>query len=603
MRFLRNKTGNQYPVAIFHLSVKPISRSAGRSATAAAAYRAGEKIIDERTGEIHDYTRKGGVESADIVLPDGALEWATDRAKLWNAAELAEKRKDACVAREFEVALPAELSPAERRNLALNFAKDMANREGCAVDVAIHAPGKEGDNRNHHAHILRTTRKVEADGLGAKLDTEQAGRKRKDDLEQVRERWADLSNKALERAGHSARIDHRSLKKQGIDREPTVHLGPAASGYERRTGEPSRKRLDFGQEVAERLVRAREAGELERQGHQLDRSILDLSGDLAAAKAERDRPTVRAAGIDPRSAYHPDNIAKRAAQEAAPEKPAPLTTAERFELAKAEKQRLNAAKRPAEAERKPATAPPKLTLQEENALLLLGASAKKAQWDTSLKAERELYLGELTEQAYTKAVAGVALHQAHIDAKPMLFGREKWEEQRQGFENRDHANKLAWQQLKDGTYPFLSNDKEAVQEAVERRVSDKNPELARSIPKAVAALQEARERADALERGRQAQERAEKAKTQDLDKALSVFNVRALKREMKAFGHGDTGQQWNALPEPLRKAIEDYNRLPKEARPVVLERMRENMKRDPQAVEKLTQQLDQGKENDRGMSR
>jgi ATP-dependent exoDNAse (exonuclease V) alpha subunit len=276
-------------VAIFHLSVKPISRSAGRSATAAAAYRAGEKILDERTGEIHDYTRRGGVESADIVLPDGATEWATDRAKLWNTAELAEKRKDACVAREFEVALPSELSTADRRNLVLDFAKDMANREGCAVDVAIHAPGKEGDNRNHHAHILRTTRKVESDGLGAKLDTEQAGRKRKDDLEQVRERWADLSNKALERAGHSVRIDHRSLKEQGIDREPTVHLGPAASGYERRTGEPSNKRSQQEREASDRLAKAKESGELERESRQLDRSIFDLSGDLKSAIAERDR--------------------------------------------------------------------------------------------------------------------------------------------------------------------------------------------------------------------------------------------------------------------------------------------------------------------------
>lgn len=276
-------------MAIFHLSVKPISRSAGRSATAAAAYRSGEKITDERTGEIHDYTRKGGVESADIVLPDGAPEWATDRAKLWNAAELAEKRKDACVAREFEVALPAELSTDERRKLALEFAKDMANREGCAVDVAIHAPGKEGDNRNHHAHILRTTRKVEADGLGAKLDTEQAGRKRKDDLEQVRERWANLSNKALERAGHSVRIDHRSLKELGIDREPTVHLGPAASGYERRTGEPSDTRIRQELAANERLAKAKELGELERQSRQIDRSVIDLSGDLQAAKAERDR--------------------------------------------------------------------------------------------------------------------------------------------------------------------------------------------------------------------------------------------------------------------------------------------------------------------------
>jgi hypothetical protein len=171
----------------------------------------------------------------------------------------------------------------------VDFAKEMANREGCAVDVAIHAPGREGDNRNFHAHILRTTRKVEADGLGAKLDTEKAGRKRVDDLEAVRTLWANLTNERLRENGIEAQVDHRSLKAQGIEREPTRHLGPAASGYERRTGEPSWKRQEFEREAAERLARAKAAGELERQGHEADRSILDLSGDLNAAKAERDR--------------------------------------------------------------------------------------------------------------------------------------------------------------------------------------------------------------------------------------------------------------------------------------------------------------------------
>lgn len=241
---------NPFTVAIYHLSVKAISRSAGRSATAAAAYRAGVRITDERTGEIHDYSRKRGVEFADIVLPDGAPDWATDRARLWNAAEMAEKRKDACVAREFEVALPCELSPAERRRLVLDFAREMANREGCAVDVAIHAPGKGGDERNFHAHILRTTRIVEADGMGAKLDTEKAGRRRADDLEAVRKRWAELTNAALARAGISARVDHRTLEAQGIDREPTRHLGPAATGYERRTGLPSDKRIQRAKQAA-----------------------------------------------------------------------------------------------------------------------------------------------------------------------------------------------------------------------------------------------------------------------------------------------------------------------------------------------------------------
>jgi hypothetical protein len=223
------------------------------------------------------------------VLPEGAPEWAADRSALWNAAEKAERRKDACVAREYEVALPAELSAEGRRQLALDFAKEMADREGCAVDVAIHEPGREGDDRNHHAHILRTTRKVGPEGLTDKLDTEKAGRSRRDDLEGVRARWAELCNERLRDAGIEATVDHRSLKAQGIDREPTRHLGPTASAIERRTGDASRRRLDFDQAVTERLTRAKELGQLERERDTLQSSILDLSGDLAAAKTERDR--------------------------------------------------------------------------------------------------------------------------------------------------------------------------------------------------------------------------------------------------------------------------------------------------------------------------
>jgi hypothetical protein len=274
-------------MAIYHLSVKAISRSAGRSATAAAAYRAGVEITDTRTGEVHDYTRKRGIVSADLILPAGAPEWAADRSALWNAAEHAERRKDACVAREYEVALPSELPAEARRQLALDFAQEMADREGCAVDVAIHEPSKGGDNRNHHAHIMRTTRKVEAEGLGAKLDTEKAGRSRTADLEAVRARWAELTNERLRQHGIEATVDHRSLKAQGIDREPTQHLGPTATAIERRTGQTSRKRQDFDQDIAERLERAKAAGELERQSQALERSILDLSGNLEAAKTAR----------------------------------------------------------------------------------------------------------------------------------------------------------------------------------------------------------------------------------------------------------------------------------------------------------------------------
>jgi len=231
-------------VAIYHCSVKPVSRSAGRSATAAAAYRAGDAIADERTGQVHDYRRRSGVASVDIVLPAGAAASLAERSALWNAAELAEKRRDGCTAREYVVALPEELDAGQRRQLALDFAQALAARHGVAADVAIHAPGREGDQRNHHAHLLTTTRVAGPGGLGAKADIEKSGRNRKADLGATRLLWARLANDALERAGRPERIDHRSLADQGgNDREPTPHLGPSATMDMRRaqrTGEPAK---------------------------------------------------------------------------------------------------------------------------------------------------------------------------------------------------------------------------------------------------------------------------------------------------------------------------------------------------------------------------
>src|SRR3546814_483144 len=219
-------------MASFHLAVKAIGRSAGRSATAAAAYRAGVEITDERTGLVHDYTRKQGVEHSELMLPTDAPEWAADRERLWNAAELAETRKNATVAREYEIALPVELSADERRELALGLAREISERHGVAVDVSIHAPGREGDQRNHHAHLLTTTRRLGPEGLGEKtreLDQKQSG-----EVERWRERWAEMQNRALELANVPDRVDHRSHQRQGIEQEPTVHMGPSATAMERR---------------------------------------------------------------------------------------------------------------------------------------------------------------------------------------------------------------------------------------------------------------------------------------------------------------------------------------------------------------------------------
>lgn len=239
-------------MAIYHLSVKAISRSAGRSVVAAAAYRSGVALTDERQGIAHDYTRKQGVAAAFVVAPEGA-DWALDRDRLWNAAEAAEKRKDAKTGREYELALPAELDAAAREELARSFAAEVVRRYGVAADVAIHEPGREGDNRNHHAHILTTTRTVGADGMGVKTRSLDVSSTASVEVEQLREVWAKQVNAALERHQIGQRVDHRSFARQGIEQEPTVHLGVTASGMERKAArdEPDREPVtDRGQQNA-----------------------------------------------------------------------------------------------------------------------------------------------------------------------------------------------------------------------------------------------------------------------------------------------------------------------------------------------------------------
>jgi|SRR5579883_636138 len=221
----------------YHCSVKPVSRSAGRSVVAAAAYRLGERLQDERYAVLHDYTRRRGVESAFTLAPAGAPEWALTPERLWNEAEKAETRKNSTLAREVELALPACLSPQERQAIAREFAAALVDRYGVAVSAAIHSPGK-GDERNFHAHILFTTREMTPAGLGKKtriLDDLKTGPK---EVTALRELAADIINEALADANSDIRVDHRSFKERGIEREPTTHLGPAASEIERR-GEQS----------------------------------------------------------------------------------------------------------------------------------------------------------------------------------------------------------------------------------------------------------------------------------------------------------------------------------------------------------------------------
>ncbi|MCW5679565.1 MAG: Ti-type conjugative transfer relaxase TraA [Anaerolineales bacterium] len=240
-------------MAIYHASMKPVSRSSGRSAVASAAYRAGERLTNERDGITHDFSRKQGVEHAEIVLPEGSnADWARDRSTLWNAAEAAENRKDARVAREFEVALPHELSTEQRLELTRDFAQELANRYGGAVDFAIHQPHDASDVRNHHAHLLMTTRRVEAEGLGDKTYIEWKNVRLLGEglpttqmqLRDIRQSWEHVANEHLARAGLDIRIDHRSHMERGLEIAPTEHVGVHATQMDRKGMEVDRARLD-----------------------------------------------------------------------------------------------------------------------------------------------------------------------------------------------------------------------------------------------------------------------------------------------------------------------------------------------------------------------
>lgn len=240
-------------MAIFYCQMSVVSRSTGRSAVASAAYRAAVTLTNDRDGLTHDYRRREGVGHSEIVLPEGMdTEWARDRSALWNAAEQHEARKDARVAREFVIALPHELSEEGRTSLTREFAQDLASRYGAAVDFAIHAPGAQGDIRNHHAHVLMTTRQVTGEGLGAKTYIELANKEllpkglppTQMQLVDIRRSWEGMANEHLAREGFDIRIDHRSHAERGLEIEPTEHMGVGATNVHRRGGRVDRSRLD-----------------------------------------------------------------------------------------------------------------------------------------------------------------------------------------------------------------------------------------------------------------------------------------------------------------------------------------------------------------------
>jgi hypothetical protein len=241
-------------MAIYHCSIKIISRGKGKSAVAAAAYRAGESIASEYNGITYDYTEKSDIVHTEILLPENAPDEYHHRAVLWNAVEKSERNNNARLAREIEIALPAELSQEQNISLVREYVKHNFTDAGMCADVCVHDKG----DGNPHAHVMLTMRPMdERGGWAAKSKTEYLldengerirlkngkfkARKiptvdwnEQTKAEEWRAAWAQSVNAALSQNGIAERVDHRSYQRQGIDQIPTVHLGVAASQMERR---------------------------------------------------------------------------------------------------------------------------------------------------------------------------------------------------------------------------------------------------------------------------------------------------------------------------------------------------------------------------------
>lgn len=215
-------------MAIYHFSAQTISRSQGRSAVGCSAYRSATELFDEYYGKTHDYTKKEDVAFSQIMLPQNALAWMSDREKLWNTVELNEKRKDAQLAREIQVSLPRELTLPENIELIKEFVQKEFIDKGMIADVAIHLDKSSDGELQPHAHVMLTMREITSEGFGQKVREWNA----KEYLLMWRENWAEVANRHLALNGHDITIDHRSNLERGISLEPQHKIGTSASRHQ-----------------------------------------------------------------------------------------------------------------------------------------------------------------------------------------------------------------------------------------------------------------------------------------------------------------------------------------------------------------------------------
>lgn len=446
-------------MAIYHLSTKPVSRSSGRTATASIAYRAGIAIKDERTGKEHDYTKRSGVVSTRLHTPN---DLKIERNELWNLAEATETRKNSRTAREIVVNLPHELSGRQRIMLVNEFAKDLATQYGVAVDVAVHTPDAQGDNRNHHAHIMLTTRKLERleSGRVALTDKSQLEMSNtqlkerdlpsaRDELKLIRKQWADLTNKHLKEAKVDARTDHRSHKDRGLEQLPTQKLGWEASAMERKgiatdKGDYNRMVKAFNQTLNQVTVLDKNINDLEDQREQSNDRLREAI-DQATKHVEF---TARNTARTDQNTDFADKVIDDAQQQTE-EAERVIDRADRA-IAKHQRQ---------------------LEAKQESAVTLAPQQTKKQSEVTAVtepspdvfKENRKIYL-EYAEKIETTAKSilsnqlkmlqdkgkpALAKFEKLRDNEPSFFGKDKWQEDKQNALNAFNAIKARHDGIKD----------------------------------------------------------------------------------------------------------------------------------------------------------
>jgi hypothetical protein len=578
-------------MASYHLSAKIGNK--GKAATH-AAYIA-------REGK---YSGRDRYEDLEATVSGNMPEWAAhNAAHFWTAADEHE-RVNGSVYREIEVALPREFTPSQRLELVQEFIEQEIGDKH-AYQFAIHTPkaALEKDDQPH-AHIMYSERirdGIERDPehyfkrYNAK-NPEKGGAKKfsggkhknelKAELLSLRERWATLQNSHLEKYGHNDRVDHRSLKDQGIDREPEKHFG--AIGVSRLNTH----------DISALLERRSAEGELERARREV--SIIDLSGDLEKAKAERLDESLKS--------YQPlfDSAAKKAVADGFTERDQALFQEQvkehliqniesgvmprinkktRFESETTAK----SAKQPEEQQPAEKPEPLKNKLAERTLSRLI--EEERVAWRKN-EETRLLKEAEKIRQASWKL-------KAEEPKKPLLglyatdtwkYNIAVWERDLQHKIDEFHEHNKQAQDAIEGKLEQEHWQRVAFHEKAEQRLKTEHPELA----KALMEQRQAEQQKAALARAKATADKA-------ADKAVADFKVLAAKREGKFLGYGDSGKKWGALSDELKTIIESFNKQPATARGGALELMREKIKSAPGAVEKLAQQMEQGK--DRGFER